>query len=79
MAGAQSEGGAYIAGLNKTGASVTWTVDGIPKAGAYTLFARYSATGEDQSMTLTVNGKVFGSKLNLGNFTKAEDGDFAKG
>ncbi|MEU1053103.1 carbohydrate-binding protein [Streptomyces sp. NPDC005876] len=77
--GARSEGGTYIGGLDRTGASVTWTVDGIPKAGAYTLFARYSATGEDQSMTLTVNGKVFGSKLNLGNFTKAEDGDFAKG
>ncbi|MEV5549472.1 carbohydrate-binding protein [Streptomyces sp. NPDC052309] len=77
--GAESDGGVYVANLNQSGASVTWTVDGIPKDGAYTLFARYSAAGEDQSMTLTVNGKEFGNKLNLGNFARAEDGDFAKG
>ncbi|MET8571298.1 carbohydrate-binding protein [Streptomyces sp. NPDC004783] len=77
--GAQSDGGVYVANLNQPGASVTWTVDGIPEDGAYTLFARYSTAGEDQSMTLTVNGKPFGSKMNLSNFARAEDGDFAKG
>jgi hypothetical protein len=77
--GARSDGGVYVANLNQPGASVTWTVNGIPEDGLYTLFAGYSAAGEDQSMTLTVNGKPFGSKLNLGNFTGAEDGDFAKG
>ncbi|MDT0613829.1 carbohydrate-binding protein [Streptomyces lancefieldiae] len=77
--GARSDGGVYVANLNQPGASVTWTVNGIPEDGLYTLFAGYSAAGEDQSMTLTVNGKEFGSKLNLGNFTGAEDGDFAKG
>ncbi|MFJ8543107.1 carbohydrate-binding protein [Streptomyces sp. NPDC093586] len=77
--GAQSAGGAYVANLNQPGASVTWTVNGIPEDGVYTLFARYSAAGEDQSMTLTVNGKPFGSKMNLGNFAHAADGDFAKG
>ncbi|MFC8995476.1 carbohydrate-binding protein [Streptomyces rochei] len=77
--GAESDGGVYVANLNQPGASVTWTVDGIPEDGLYTLFTTYSAAGEDQSMTLTVNGKQFGSKLNLGNFTGAEDGDFAKG
>ncbi|WP_217146393.1 carbohydrate-binding protein [Streptomyces sp. AC627_RSS907] len=77
--GARSEGGVYVSNLNQPGASVTWTVDGIPEDGPYTLFAGYSAAGEDQSMTLTVNGKEFGNKLNLGNFTHAEDGDFAKG
>ncbi|MCZ9346350.1 carbohydrate-binding protein, partial [Streptomyces sp. TRM76130] len=77
--GAASDGGTYVTGLDQSGASVTWTVDGIPKAGAYTLFARYSTAGDDQSMTLTINGKEFGSKLNLGNFTGAEDGDYAKG
>jgi hypothetical protein len=77
--GAQSAGGVYVANLNQPGASVTWTVDGIPEDGLYTLFTGYSAAGEDQSMTLTVNGKEFGSKLNLGNFAHAEDGDFAKG
>ncbi|MGW5634399.1 carbohydrate-binding protein [Streptomyces sp. NPDC003832] len=77
--GAQSENGTYVAGLNQPGASVTWTVDGIPEDGAYTLFARYSAAGEDQSMTLTVNGKPFGTKLSMKNYAKAADGDFAKG
>ncbi|MEU6288645.1 carbohydrate-binding protein [Streptomyces sp. NPDC005047] len=77
--GAQNEGGVYVANLNQPGASVTWTVSGIPEDGLYTLFTGYSAAGEDQSMTLTVNGKEFGSKLNLGNFTGAKDGEFDKG
>ncbi|MET9391572.1 carbohydrate-binding protein [Streptomyces sp. NPDC006624] len=77
--GAQSDGGIYVGNLNQPGASVTWTVNGIPKDGPYTVFARYSTADEDQKMTLTVNGKPFGTKLNMGNFTGAKDGDFAKG
>ncbi|MFE6092202.1 carbohydrate-binding protein [Streptomyces massasporeus] len=77
--GAQSDGGIYVGNLNQVGSSVTWTVNGVPKDGAYTVFARYSTADEDQEMTLTVNGKPFGSKLNMGNFTHAKDGDFAKG
>ncbi|MCX4763073.1 carbohydrate-binding protein [Streptomyces sp. NBC_01275] len=77
--GAQADGGIYVGNLNQTGASVTWTVNGIPSQGTYTLFAHFSATGDDQSMTLSINGKTFGSKFNLGNFAHAEDGDFAKG
>ncbi|MFJ7341212.1 carbohydrate-binding protein [Streptomyces sp. NPDC101110] len=77
--GAQSDGGIYVGNLNQVGSSVTWTVNGVPKDGAYTVFARYSTADEDQEMTLTVNGKPFGNKLNLGNFTHAKDGDFAKG
>ncbi|MFF8972406.1 carbohydrate-binding protein [Streptomyces sp. NPDC014995] len=77
--GAQADGGIYVANLNQVGNSVTWTVNGIPEDNTYTLFAHYSAAGEDQSMTLTVNGKVFGSKLSMKNYAKAADGDFAKG
>jgi hypothetical protein len=77
--GAQSDGGIYVADLNQPGSSVTWTVNGIPKDGAYTVFVRYSTTDDPQSMTLTVNGKEFGSKLNMDNFARAEDGDFSKG
>ncbi|MEG3627458.1 carbohydrate-binding protein [Streptomyces poriticola] len=77
--GAEADGGVYVTNLNSVGASVTWSVDGIPEDGAYTLFARYSTADEDQSMTVTINGKTFGSKMNLGNFTGAKDGDFAKG
>ncbi|MFJ5995714.1 carbohydrate-binding protein [Streptomyces sp. NPDC092370] len=77
--GAQSDGGIYVGNLNQVGSSVTWTVNGVPKDGAYTVFTRYSTVDEDQEMTLTVNGKPFGDKLNLGNFTHTSDGDFAKG
>ncbi|WP_432157554.1 carbohydrate-binding protein [Streptomyces sp. bgisy153] len=77
--GAQSEGGVYVGNLNQVGNSVTWTVNGIPEEGAYTLFSRFSTVGEDQEMTLTVNGKPFGSKINYGNFTHTSDGDFSKG
>ncbi|MGA5207202.1 carbohydrate-binding protein [Streptomyces variegatus] len=77
--GAQSDGGIYVGNLNQVGSSVTWTVNGVPKDGAYTVFARYSTVDEDQEMTLTVNGKPFGNKLNMGNFTRTSDGDFTKG
>ncbi|MFH8800364.1 carbohydrate-binding protein [Streptomyces sp. NPDC017936] len=77
--GAQAAGGIYVGNLNQVGNSVTWSVDGIPEDGSYTLFAHYSTAGEDQSMTLTINGKTFGSKFNLSNFAHAADGDFAKG
>ncbi|WP_392965985.1 carbohydrate-binding protein [Streptomyces sp. LN245] len=77
--GAQSDGGVYVAGLNTPGASVTWTFNGIPEDGTYTVFARYSVPGQDASMTLTVNGKAFGSKLSMENYAHAAEGDFAKG
>lgn len=79
VSGASADGGIYVSGLNQPGASVTWNVDGIPKSGVYTLFVNYSTADEDQSMTLIVNGKPFGSKLNLGNFAHAKGGDFSKG
>ncbi|MFE9773923.1 carbohydrate-binding protein [Streptomyces sp. NPDC005931] len=77
--GAQSDGGIYVTNLNQPGASVTWSLNGIPKDGAYTVFVRYSTTDDPQSMTLTVNGKPFGDKLNMDNFTGTKGGDFSKG
>ncbi|MFC9278277.1 carbohydrate-binding protein [Streptomyces collinus] len=78
--GAEAAGGTYVGGLNTVGSSVTWTVDDIPEDGPYTLFVNYSATGDDaQSMTVTVNGKEFGTKLGMKNYRHAADGDFAKG
>ncbi|MGW1724854.1 carbohydrate-binding protein [Streptomyces sp. NPDC002306] len=77
--GAEAGGGIYVGNLNQVGNSVTWTVNSIPEDGDYTLFAHYSVPGQDQSMTLTINGKQFGSKLNLGNFAHGADGDFSKG
>ncbi|MGW2568672.1 carbohydrate-binding protein [Streptomyces sp. NPDC001537] len=71
--GALAAGGTYVGNLNNVGASVTWTIDNLAEGGAYTLFARFNNAGDDQSMTLTVNGKTFGSKFNFRNFTGATD------
>ncbi|MEV0484110.1 carbohydrate-binding protein [Streptomyces sp. NPDC050508] len=77
--GADADGGIYVTGLNAAGASVTWQINGIPSDGIYTVFAHYSATSDDQQMTLSVNGKKFGSPFGLKNYRGAKDGDFANG
>jgi hypothetical protein len=71
--GAHGVGGKYVGGLSTVGASVTWTVDNIPEEGTYTLLARYDNAGEDQKMTLTVNGEKFGSGFNFANWTHLSD------
>ncbi|GAA3145286.1 carbohydrate-binding protein [Streptomyces echinatus] len=71
--GAQAAGGTYVGGLNTVGASMTWTFNDIPEDGAYTLFGRFNNAGEDQAMTLTVNGKPIDRKFNLGNFAGIKD------
>ncbi|WP_019072469.1 hypothetical protein [Streptomyces hokutonensis] len=77
--GADADGGIYVTGLNAVGASVSWQVNSIPSDGTYTVFAHYSSTSDDQHMTLSINGKKFGSPFSLKNYAKAADGDFAKG
>ncbi|GGO46875.1 MULTISPECIES: carbohydrate-binding protein [Streptomyces] len=77
--GAQSAGGVYVAGLNKPGAQVTWTVDGIPKSGAYTVFVGYSVPGKAAETTLGINGTASGRKLNMDNFSRAKEGAWDKG
>lgn len=77
--GAQSAGGVYVAGLDKPGAQVTWTVDGIPKSGAYTVFVGYSVPGKPAETTLGINGTPTGRKLNMDNFTGAKAGAWDKG
>ncbi|WP_225833992.1 carbohydrate-binding protein [Streptomyces sp. NK08204] len=79
VTGAKAAGGVYVGGLNTVGSSVTWTINDLPEAGPYTLFMQYSVAGENQSMTVTVNGKEFGSKVNFKNYRSAADGDFANG
>ncbi|MEU9452187.1 carbohydrate-binding protein [Streptomyces sp. NPDC048277] len=70
--GANAQGGIYVTNFSQTGAGVTWTVDGIPADGLYTVYAHYSAV-QDQSMTLSINGKTFGSKFPLDNYTGQSD------
>ncbi|MBK3569110.1 CBM35 domain-containing protein, partial [Streptomyces sp. MBT62] len=77
--GAKAAGGVYVSGFNQVGASITWTVNGITKAGKYTLNVNYGVPGKDANATLTVNGTAQTRPLNLGNFAKAAEGDYEKG
>ncbi|SDM67641.1 Carbohydrate binding module (family 35) [Streptomyces sp. cf386] len=77
--GAQADGGVYVTGFNQVGSSVTWTVNGIPKKGKYTVFVGYSVPGKDQNATLTVNGTASTSPVDLKNWTGAAEGDYEKG
>ncbi|EFL33032.1 dimeric protein [Streptomyces viridochromogenes DSM 40736] len=77
--GAKADGGVYVTGFNQVGASVTWSVDGIPKAGKYTVYVGYSVPGKDQNATLTVNGTPSKTPVDLKNWTGGPEGDFEKG
>ncbi|MDG9726028.1 MULTISPECIES: CBM35 domain-containing protein [unclassified Streptomyces] len=77
--GAETEGGVYVTGFNQVGAKVTWTVDGIEKAGSYRLNVRYGTPGVDADATLLVNGKAEARPLNMKNFGGTPAGDWEKG
>ncbi|MEU9145272.1 CBM35 domain-containing protein [Streptomyces sp. NPDC048349] len=76
--GAKSAGGQYVGGLNALGAAATWTLD-VPKAGGYKLKMTYGVPGKDANTTLTVNGEAQTRPINMKNFSKAPEGDWAKG
>ncbi|MFJ5225478.1 CBM35 domain-containing protein [Streptomyces sp. NPDC088400] len=76
IAGAKSESGAYVS-LNGVGAATTWTVD-VPEAGPYTLAVTYGVPGKDAKTSLSYNGGKIQS-LNMSNFARAAEGDWAKG
>ncbi|MET7924250.1 carbohydrate-binding protein [Streptomyces sp. NPDC005349] len=77
--GAKADGGTYVAGFNQVGAKLTWTVNGIPKDGAYSLRVNYGVPGKDANATITVNGKVQTRPLNMKNWSGAKEGDWEKG
>ncbi|AWW38928.1 carbohydrate-binding protein [Streptomyces sp. AS58] len=77
--GAKAEGGVYVGGFNSPGASVTWTVNGIPKSGKYTLYVGYGVPGKDANATLTINGTASNTPVNLKNYAGAAEGDYEKG
>ncbi|GAB2577820.1 hypothetical protein GCM10027168_08510 [Streptomyces capparidis] len=68
--GALADGGTYVAGMDKPGASVTWKVT-VPEAGSYRLNVRYGNAGENAKATLIVNGKD--QPLKLDNYTGQKD------
>ena len=77
--GAKADGGIYVTGFNQVGAKVTWTVNGIPKAGSYRLYVRYGVPGADADATLVVNGQANSQPLNMKNFGNTPAGDWEKG
>ncbi|MFC9132900.1 carbohydrate-binding protein [Streptomyces sp. NPDC057099] len=77
--GAKADGGVYVTGFNQVGAKVTWTVDGIEKAGTYTLFLNYGVPGTDADATLVVNGKADSRPMNMKNFGNTPKGDWEQG
>lgn len=77
--GAKADGGVYVAGFNKVGAKVTWTVDGIKESDTYGLYVRYGIPGVDADATLVINGKVESRPLSMRNFGKLPEGDWEKG
>lgn len=77
--GAQADGGVYVTGFNQVGSSVTWTVNGIKKAGTYRLYVHYGVPGKDANATLMVNGTANSQPLNMENFGNTPEGDWEKG
>jgi hypothetical protein len=77
--GAKADGGVYVTGFNQVGASVTWTVNGIPKSGKYSVYVGYSVPGKDGTATLTVNGTASKTPVGLKNWTGGAAGDYEKG
>ncbi|MFB8176267.1 CBM35 domain-containing protein [Streptomyces sp. NPDC055966] len=77
--GASAAGGTYVAGFNQVGSSVTWTVNGIPDAGKYSVYIGYSVPGKDATATLTVNGTASDSPVGLKNWSHGAAGSYEKG
>jgi hypothetical protein len=77
--GAKAAGGVYVTGFNTVGATVTWSVNNIQKAGSYRLYVGYGIPGVDANATLTVNGKANTQPLGMKNFTHMPQGDWEKG
>ncbi|WP_031478929.1 CBM35 domain-containing protein [Streptomyces bicolor] len=77
--GAKADGGVYVTGFNAVGSSVTWTVNGIPKSGKYTVYVGYSVPGKDQNATLAVNGTPASTPVDLKNWAHGPEGDYEKG
>ncbi|MFI2642698.1 carbohydrate-binding protein [Streptomyces sp. NPDC018610] len=77
--GAQADGGVYVTNFNNVGASVTWTVNGIPEDGKYTVNLGYDVPGKDGTATLTVNGNPSDQPVKLKNWANAPAGDYEKG
>ncbi|NML50003.1 carbohydrate-binding protein [Streptomyces sp. R302] len=75
--GAEGAGGAYVAGFNAQGSSVTWKAN-MPDGGTYALQVRYAIPAVDAFATLTINGKPNTLPIGLKNFIKSTDPNLEK-
>ncbi|MFF7815918.1 CBM35 domain-containing protein [Streptomyces sp. NPDC007945] len=75
--GAEGADGAYVAGFNAPGSSVTWKAN-MPEGGNYSLTVRYAIPAVDANATLTVNGKPNTQPIGLKNFIKSSDPNLEK-
>ncbi|MFE1343497.1 CBM35 domain-containing protein, partial [Streptomyces sp. NPDC058757] len=75
--GAEGADGAYVAGFNAQGSSVTWKAN-MPDGGNYALTVRYAIPAVDAFATLTVNGKPNSQPIGLKNFIKSTDPNLEK-
>ncbi|MDX2297980.1 MULTISPECIES: CBM35 domain-containing protein [Streptomyces] len=75
--GAEGADGAYVAGFNAQGSSVTWKAS-MPEGGNYSLTVRYAIPAVDANATLTVNGKPNSQPIGLKNFIKSTDPNLEK-
>jgi hypothetical protein len=51
----------------------------VPEAGKYRLYVSYGVPGQDEHLSLNVNGQEHGTGLNMKNFAHAEKGDWEHG
>ncbi|MFB7829617.1 CBM35 domain-containing protein [Streptomyces hydrogenans] len=75
--GAEGADGAYVAGFNAQGSSVTWRAK-MPEGGTYALQVRYAIPAVDAFATLTINGKPNTLPIGLKNFIKSSDPNLEK-
>ncbi|MER7623502.1 CBM35 domain-containing protein [Streptomyces sp. NPDC126503] len=75
--GAEGIDGAYVAGFNAPGSSVTWKAN-MPDGGQYRLTVRYTIPAVDANATLTVNGKPNQQPIGLKNFIHSSDPNLEK-
>ncbi|MFE5795091.1 CBM35 domain-containing protein [Streptomyces sp. NPDC056503] len=75
--GAEGADGAYVAGFNAQGSSVTWKAN-MPEGGTYALTVRYAVPAVDAFATLTINGKPNTLPISLKNFIKSSDPNLEK-
>ncbi|ARZ68500.1 hypothetical protein SMD11_2852 [Streptomyces albireticuli] len=76
VAGAKSEGGAYIKGLEAPGAGVEWEV-AVKSTGAYRLNVTYGVPGKDGELSVAVNDTVNKLPIRLGNHGGSKPGEWS--